>query len=78
MNKRGFVLTLRDGDYSHYGLVFCGVAFFCGSIAGAVAAGFVNDETKLSEYLTAFLSFFMTGTSVKQGFFLRRRGCVQV
>ena len=69
MNKRFFVLPLRDGEFSRSGLLCCGVAFICGSVAGAAAAGFVDEGTKLGDYFSAFLSFFLTGANTRPDFF---------
>ena len=68
MNKRFFVL-LRDGEFSRFGLLCCGAMFLCGCVAGAAAAGFVNGETKLGEYFSAFLSLFVTGANTEPDFF---------
>jgi stage II sporulation protein M len=69
MNKRFFVLPLRDGEFSRFGLLCCGVTFLVGSIAGAAAAGFVNEGTKLGDYFSAFLSLFLTGANTRPDFF---------
>ncbi|SHH49417.1 Stage II sporulation protein M [Sporobacter termitidis DSM 10068] len=69
MNKRFFVISLHDESFSRAGLVLCGVLFLCGCIAGTVTAGFVNDGTRLNNYFSSFMSFFLTGNSVKRDFF---------
>ena len=43
--------------------------FLCGCIIGTIAAGFVGDGTKLNEYISGYLSLFLSGTSAKLSLF---------
>jgi stage II sporulation protein M len=70
LNKRLFYASLNvpsDSRANYLGLLLCGALFLCGIVIGTVSAGFLNDDTKLNEFISNYLSFFSNGTSVKPG-----------
>lgn len=69
MNKRFPVLALSGENISRAGLLLCGILFFCGTIAGTITAGVINDGTKLGTYFSSYMTFFLTGNTVKRDFF---------
>ncbi len=69
MNRRLFLISLNDTKTNYLGLLTCGALFLCGCIIGTVSAGFVNDGTKLNDYITNYLSFFLSGSSTKPSLF---------
>lgn len=65
LNRRLLFLSFNSTKKNYLGLLACGALFLCGCIAGTVAAGFIDDGTKLNEYVTGYLSIFLNDTSPK-------------
>jgi len=66
MKKRFLVISLHNDAQCRLGLMICGILFMCGCVAGTVTAGLVNDGTRLNEFFSSFMSFFLTGNASRQ------------
>lgn len=66
MKKRFLVISLHNGTQYRLGLMICGILFMCGCVAGTVTAGFVSNGTRLNDFFSSFMSFFLTGNATRQ------------
>ncbi len=69
LNRNFLLLSFDNSKKNYLGLFTCGALFLCGCIIGTLSAGFVSDGTALNEYISGYLSFFLSDASTEISLF---------